>query len=131
MPGRVLILLKNPRDRLLRWLTYFRRGHNAYLVFLVSFANFVVIQYRLLIEYIPALKIIFTSLTAFVIAFFLVYIPLAITIGWYDYKKFAVPMERRLGALVNPWNRDISKALILIAQGRNDEAVKLLEKWTK
>ena len=57
MSGRFLILLKNPRDRLLRWLTYFRRGHNAYLVFLVSFANFVVIQYRLLIEYIPALKL--------------------------------------------------------------------------
>ena len=129
MLGRVLILLKNPRDRLLRWMTYFRRGHNAYLVFLVSFANFVVIQYRLLIEYIPALKIIFTSLTAFVIAFFLIYIPLAIAIGWYDYKKFAVPMERRLGALVNPWNRDISKALILIAQGKNEEAIKLLEKW--
>ena len=129
MPGRVLILLKNPRDRLLRWMTYFRREHNAYLVFLVSFANFVVIQYRLLIEYIPALKIIFTSLTAFVIAFFLVYIPLAIAIGWYDYKKFAVPMERRIGALVNPWNRDLSKALILIAQGKNEEAIKLLEKW--
>ena len=117
MFGRVLILLKNPRDRLLRWLTYFRRGHNAYLVFLVSFANFVVIQYRLLIQYVPALKMIFTSLTAFVIAFFLVYIPLAITIGWYDYKKFAVLMERRLGALANPRNRDISKALMLIAQG--------------
>ena len=80
---------------------------------------------------IPALKIIFTSLTAFVIAFFLIYIPLAIAIGWYDYKRFAVPMERRLGALVNPWNRDLSKALILIAQGRNEEAIKLLEKWTK
>ena len=124
-------VIRNPKDTLLRWLTYFKRGHNAYLVFLVSFANFIVIQYRLLIQYIPALEVVFTNLTIFAITFFMIYIPTAILIGWQDYKRFAVPMERRIGALASPWAKDLARALTLIAEGRNEEAVKVLEKWAK
>ena len=119
------------KQRLLRWWTYFRRGHSTYLVFLLSFANFVVIQYRLLVQYVPALEVIFSSLLAFAIAFFLVYLPLATFIGWYDYKRFAVPVESAIGARASPWNRDIAKALMLIAEGKNKEAVEVLRKWTE
>jgi len=119
------------KDRILRWWTYFRRGHGTYLVFFLSFANFIVIQYRLLVEYIPAMKLMFSSLLAFAAAFFLIYVPLAILIGWYDYKKFAVPVESTIGAKASPWNRDIAKALMLIAEGKNKEAIKILKKWTK
>lgn len=117
------------KQRLLRWWTYFRRGHSTYLVFLLSFANFVVIQYRLLVQYVPALEVIFSSLLAFAIAFFLVYIPLATFIGWYDYKRFTVPVEMTIGAKASPWNRDIAKALMLIAEGKNEEAIEVLKKW--
>jgi len=117
------------RERLLRWWVYFRRGHNTYLVFFMSFANFIVIQYRLLVEYVPALSLVFTSLVSFAAAFFLVYIPLAVVIGWYDYKRFAVPVESAVGARASPYNRDIALALKLMAEGRNQEAVKILEKW--
>jgi len=119
------------KERILRWWTYFRRGHNTYLVFLLTFANFITIQYRLLVDYIPLLKMLFVNLTSFTLVFILVYLPLAVLIGWYDYKKFAVPIEASLGALTSPWNRDIALALKLIAQGRNDEAVKVLERWVK
>ncbi|MHA1590202.1 MAG: hypothetical protein ACTSVA_06335 [Candidatus Njordarchaeales archaeon] len=119
------------KRRLLRWWTYFRRGHNTYLVFLLSFANFIVIQYRLLITYIPFLTIIFSSLTVFACSFFLIYVPLAIMIGWYDFRKLAVPVDTALSARASPWVRDLAKALILIAQGKNDEAIEILEKWTK
>lgn len=119
------------RQRVLRWWTYFRRGHGTYLVFLMSFANFIVIQYRLLVEYIPALKLFFTSLTAFAVTFFLVYVPLAIVIGWLDYKKFAVPVDTALATKASPWIRDLAKALILIAEGRNKEAIEILRKWVK
>jgi len=67
----------------------------------------------------------------FTIAFFLLYIPLAILVGWYDYRRFAVPVELTLGAKASPWNRDIAKALMLIAEGRKKEAVEILKKWTK
>ena len=119
------------KERILRWWTYFRRGHGTYLVFFLSFANFIVIQYRLLVEYIPALRILFSSLLAFAIVFFLVYVPLAIIIGWYDYRRFAVPVESAIGAKASPWNRDIAKALMLIAEGKNKEAIEVLRKWTK
>jgi len=119
------------KERILRWWTYFRRGHGTYLVFFLSFANFIVIQYRLLVEYVPALRILFSSLLAFAIVFFLVYVPLAIIIGWYDYRRFAVPVESAIGAKASPWNRDIAKALMLIAEGKNKEAIEVLRKWTK
>ena len=119
------------KQRILRWWTYFRRGHGTYLVFLLSFANFIVIQYRLLVEYVPVMKVLFSSLTAFAITFFFIYIPLATLIGWYDYKRFAVPIEAAIGARASPWVRDLAKALMLMAQGRNDDAVKILERWTR
>ncbi len=124
-------LLKNPKDTFLRWLTYFRRGHTAYLTFLISFANFIVIQYRLLIQHIPALQVIFSGLLAFTIVFFLMYVPISTLIGWWDYKKFAVPMESRVKAQASPWTRDLAKALTFIAMGENEKAIKILEKWAK
>jgi len=90
-----------------------------------------VIQYRLLIEYMPALKAIFSQLLIFAATFFLVYVPVATVIGWYDYKKFAVPIDASLAARTSPWNRDIAKALMLIAEGRNTEAKEILKKWAE
>jgi len=117
------------RDRWLRLWSYFRRGHSTYLVFLLSFANFIVIQYRLLVQYVPSFRVLFHSLLLFTVAFFLIYIPLAVVIGWYDYHKFSMPVELTLTAEVSPWNQDLARALILIAQGRNDEAVEILRRW--
>ena len=119
------------KQRILRWWTYFRRGHNTYLVFLLSFANFVVIQYRLLVEYVPTLKMILSSLLAFAMVFFLLYVPIAVLIGWYDYRRLAVPVDTALSARASPWTQDLAKALILIAQGKNSEAIKILEKWSE
>lgn len=119
------------RKRFLRWWVYFRRGHSTYLVFLLSFANFIVIQYRLLVEYVPALEVLFSNLSAFAVTFFLVYLPLAVIIGWYDYKRFAVPVETAVAARANPWVRDLATALAFIAQGKNNEAVKVLKKWAR
>jgi len=119
------------RGRLLRWWAYFRRAHSTYLAFLLSFANFIVIQYRLLVEYVPVLKFLFSSLVSFALAFFLVYVPLAVVIGWLDYRRFAVPVDSALTARASPWHRDVAKALMLIAEGRKEEAVKILEKWVK
>lgn len=118
-------------QRILRLWAYFRRGHSTYLVFLISFANFIVIQYRLLVEHIPVLKLVFANMLAFALAFFLTYIPLATIIGWLDYRRFAVPVDTALVAKASPWVRDLARALILIAEGKNKEAVELLRKWAE
>ena len=117
------------KDKVLRYWTYFRRGHGTYLVFLLSFANFMVIQYRLLVQYIPLLDALFSSLTAFAATFFLVYLPVATVVGWFDYKKFAVPIDATVAAQASPWVRDLAKGLVLMCDGENEEAKKILQKW--
>jgi len=117
------------KSRILRYWTYFRRGHGTYLVFLLSFANFMVIQYRLLIEYVPFLEALFSSLMAFAVTFFLVYVPMATIIGWLDYKKFAVPVDLTVMAKANPWMQDLTRALMLMCDERYDDAKKILQKW--
>jgi len=119
------------RDRLGKWWVYFRRGHNTYLVFLLTFANFLTIQYRLLVDYVPALKSVFESFTTFIVIFIIIYVPLSIVVGWYDYRRFSVPVEASMAALTSPWSVDIALALKLIAEGRNSEAVAVLERWSR
>ena len=81
------------KNRIYRYIVYFRRGHGSWLAYALSFANFIVIQYRLLVSYIPFLESLLPSLSAFVVTFFFVYIPAAVIIGWYDTKKATVPKE--------------------------------------
>ena len=103
----------------------------TYLAFLMSFANFMVIQYRLLVQYIPVLDALFSSLTAFAATFFLVYLPTATIIGWLDYKKLAVPVDLRVRAQADPWVQDLAEALILMCDGKNGEAKKILQRWVR
>ena len=119
----------NTRSRILRYWTYFRRGHGTYLAFLMSFANFMVIQYRLVIEYVSFLEAMFSSLTAFVITFFLVYLPTATVVGWLDYKRLAVPVDLTIRAQADPWVRDLAYALMLMCDGKDGEAKEILKKW--
>ena len=115
----------------LRCWTYFRRGHSVYLVFLMSFLNFIVIQYRLVVQNIPILYKTLPRLWIFTIVLLATYIPIATIIGWLDYKKGSVPTDRALGAKASPWVRDLAKALMLIADGKSEEAKKILEKWAE
>jgi len=117
------------KQRLFRWWTYFRRGHSTYLTFLLSFANFIVIQYRLLIETMQFLEPLFPKLSYFVITFLLIYVPVSIVIGWLDYRKGSVPTASILATQANPWAKDISKALMLICEEKYDEAKYILKKW--
>ena len=121
--------LRNLKSRVFRYLYYFRRGHGTYFVYIISFLNFIVIQYRLLIEKIPFLEYLFQSLTAFALAFIAVYIPVAVIVGWLDVKRGAVPVEGALLASVNPFSQTLLKALYLIADGREEEAKKILKPW--
>jgi len=40
-------------------------------------------------------------------------------------------VDSALAAKANPWARDLAKALVCIAEGRNEEAIKILRKWTE
>jgi hypothetical protein len=76
-----------------RWLD-FRQGHTIYLVFAMTFLNFITIQYALLIDKIPALKPIFGNPWIFAAAFISFYMPLAIVIGyWHRKSQWKVEQE--------------------------------------
>ena len=75
-----------------RWLD-FRNGHSVYLVFLLTLVNFILIVYNFAILKIPVLST-YLNLPLFVLIFFLVYVPMAIIIGyWHRRNQYAVENE--------------------------------------
>jgi hypothetical protein len=78
-----------------RWLD-FRNGHSVYLVFLLTLVNFILIVYNFAILKVPALST-FLNLPLFILIFFLVYVPLAIIIGyWHRRNQYTVENEALL-----------------------------------
>jgi len=84
-----------------RWLD-FRQGHGMYLIFAMSFANFILIFYRLLIERIEILGEVFSSLWIFTLVFVISYVPIAILIGFW-HRKTQIKVESELGLRQNPF----------------------------
>jgi hypothetical protein len=88
-----------------RWLD-FRNGHSIYLVFAMTFANFITIQYALLIDRLPYLAGIFNSISIFAIMFILFYVPLSIILGYWHRKsqwkveQDALFRENKVGAIM-------------------------------
>src|ERR671918_2804377 len=86
-----------------RWLD-FRNGHSVYLIFLMTFANFVTIQYGLLIDRVPFLNNLFPSIWVFAILYVALYVPLAMVIGYWHRKtqwrveQHALFKENEIGA---------------------------------
>ena len=90
-----------------RW-TNFRQGHSVYLIFALTFANFILIFHRLLIERVEFLSEVFSSLWVFALVFVLVYIPLAVLIGhWHRKTQLKIEMELlyRQSPLLAKWFR--------------------------
>ena len=84
-----------------RWLD-FRQGHGLYLIFALSFANFVLIFHRLLIERIEILNNVFSNLWFFALVFLIMYIPVAILVGFW-HRKTQIRVEAELGLRQNPF----------------------------
>jgi hypothetical protein len=104
--SRTLMLILGNGNWRRRWLD-FRNGHSIYLIFLMTFANFVTIQYKLLIDKAPFLNSIFGSIWIFAIVFVAVYVPLGMAIGyWHRKSQFSVEAEalfsqNQIGATIN------------------------------
>jgi hypothetical protein len=88
-----------------RWLD-FRNGHSIYLVFAMTFANFITIQYQLLIDRLPYLGELFDSILIFAIVFIMAYVPLSIVLGYWHRKsqwkveQDALFRENKVGAIM-------------------------------
>jgi len=79
-----------------RWFD-FRQGHGMYLIFAMTFTNFVLIFYRLFVEEIEILGNYFSNLWVFVVIFLAAYIPSAILIGnWHRKTQMKIEHEQSM-----------------------------------
>jgi len=92
--------------------------------------NFVVLQHRLLISYIPMLSQHLSRLGTFFVLFVATYIPLAIVIGRFEFMKGEV--KRR--PMLNPYVQDtleatmkMNRGLLHYVNGEAEEARKEIE----
>ena len=99
-----------------RWFD-FRLGHSVYLIFLLSFSNFILIFHRLLIERIEFLNDIFSELWMFIILFVGIYVPVSIAVGaWH--RKTQIKIENEQSLLNNPFMARNFRMMIDIIEGK-------------
>ncbi|MGI0055788.1 MAG: hypothetical protein ACREAK_00265 [Nitrosarchaeum sp.] len=102
-----------------RWFD-FRQGHSVYLIFVLTFANFILIFHRLLIERVEFLNEIFKELWVFVLVFVAIYIPASIIIGaWHRKTQFKVEADVMIRQ--NPLMAKIFRTLLDIQTGKISE----------
>ena len=79
-----------------RWLD-FRNGHSIYLIFLLTFTNFILITYNFAIKQLPFGIGDYLNLPVFVVLFALLYVPVAIVLGvWHRKHQYSVENEALL-----------------------------------
>ena len=114
-----------------RWFD-FRLGHSVYLIFILSFSNFILIFHRLLIERIDFLNGFFSELWIFVLIFVVIYFPISIAVGaWH--RKTQIKVENEQALLNNPFMARNFRMMIDIIEGKasKDEIEKFREFLTK
>jgi hypothetical protein len=66
----------------------------------------------------------------FIVTFLIIYIPVSVLIGWVDYKRGAAPVDLAVVAHANPYFKDLARAVVLLAEGKNKDAAEIMKKWT-
>lgn len=102
-----------------RWWE-FRQGHSVYLIFVLTFVNFILIAYRLLIEKITYFKEIIPELWIFALLFISIYIPAAILIGYW-HRKTQLRVEATIIQQQNPLMAKMFRTLLDVQLGKASE----------
>ena len=99
-----------------RWFD-FRLGHSVYLIFILSFSNFILIFHRLLIERVDFLNDFFSELWIFVLIFVIIYFPISIAVGaWH--RRTQIKVENEQALLNNPFMARNFRMMIDIMEGK-------------
>ena len=102
-----------------RWYE-FRTGHSTYLIFVLTFVNFVLISYRLLIEKVSFFKELVPELWIFTLLFLALYIPAAIIIGYW-HRHTQLSTENIIKRLEDPFLAHICRIVLDSRTGRASE----------
>jgi len=117
-----------------RWWE-FRQGHSIYLIFMLTFVNFILISYRLLIERVTIFKELIPDLWIFALLFIVCYIPAATLIGFW-HRRTQLRVETTIINQQNPVLARMIRTLLDVQTGvaSEDEIKefrKMLEKIEK
>lgn len=99
-----------------RWWE-FRQGHSVYLIFVLTFINFILIAYRLLIERVTVFKEIVPELWIFALFFIVIYIPAATLIGFW-HRRTQLRVETTLVQQQNPFQARMIRTLLDVQTGK-------------
>ena len=99
-----------------RWWE-FRQGHSIYLIFILTFVNFILIVYRLLIEKITVFKELVPELWIFALIFIVCYVPAAILIGFW-HRRTQLRVETTLVTQQNPLMAKMIRVLLDVQTGK-------------
>ena len=117
-----------------RWWE-FRQGHSIYLIFMLTFVNFILISYRLLIERVAIFKELIPELWIFALLFIVCYIPAATLIGFW-HRRTQLRVETTIVNQQNPILAKMIRTLLDVQTGvASEEEIKefrkMLEKIEK
>lgn len=114
-----------------RWWE-FRQGHGIYLVFVLTFINFILISYRLLIEKVTIFKEIVPELWIFALLFIIIYAPSAVLIGYW-HRRTQLRVETTLIQQQNPVLARMIRTLLDVQTGKatKEEIEEFREMLTK
>lgn len=80
-----------------------RQFYSAYIALFVAITNWITIQYRLLLENVPVLNVIFSNIWVFMIAATIVFTIASILGGHYIHRKRQFRLEQALSIEENPY----------------------------
>lgn len=80
-----------------------RQFYSAYIALFVAITNWITIQYRLLLENVPVLNVIFSNIWVFMIAATIVFTIVSILGGHYIHRKRQFRLEQALSIEENPY----------------------------
>ena len=110
-----------------RWWE-FRIGHSTYLIFMLTFVNFILISHRLLIERVPFLQEILPELWIYMVVFLAVYIPLSIIIGFW-HRRTQLSVENYIRQKESPFFCKLIRTMLDIKTGKaSDEEIEEFRK---
>lgn len=113
-----------------RWFD-FRLGHSTYLMFLLTFVNFMLIFHRMLIEQVDWLDSILSELWLFGLLFLLLYIPVAIIVGTW-HRKNQIKVDADAVLLQSPLVAKIYRIMLDMQTGRaTPEEIEELQEMLK
>ncbi len=98
-----------------RWYE-FRQGHSIYLIFMLTFVNFILISYRLLIEKVSIFKELIPELWIFALLFIIIYIPAATLIGLW-HRRTQLRVETTIVNQQNPVLAKMIRTLLDVQTG--------------